>query len=315
MERRKFLAGSAAAFSGAALLSGAQSSSIVQSSREVKIRAVDDMDAYLGMRIPEETQEIGCGGTLEIPVTNQTKEPLDQISFVPQARGTSVEIVEYKDPGELEVGQQGILEVTLECKTSNSSVRFTTDLGFDIEASSISGDTVIDADRKNVIHLSCDCTPETGGLSFVAFCGDIDEDDIKQEELGIGTSNGKFKSFYWELEGDAGEALERVVLFGGFGEYSEEFYGEDGDDDEADNGPVYIAIDYSDDSSNTGSVHIDNVLYGTDDPYIRIGPPSQHDPNHSSCPCFEEGQGVKYDVESLTFEDGCGGKPDDTGQP
>jgi hypothetical protein len=289
MNRRKFLAGSAATLTGSGLLVGTQSISRVESRRTVRIQVEDDEDAYLGL-YPEisfgGTWEIEeCNGELQLGLSNQTKEDPIDVTVALELEGDSIELEE--DELEATVPRGETRTVTIEASCDPGADEEEAELELDISGEGEeTDDTLIQAHRELTVECSC---PETE-TRFVAFCGDIDESDI---DLDVTASQNR-ETVDWELDPDPVN-LDQIVLYGGYGSFGC-----------LPSGPVFINVEPSG-TSGTVTVRCSSGNYTGDGTAV-----SASNSNRSqSCPCSEETTGVKFEIaDDGTIEgvkDGCSG--------
>ena len=210
MKRRRFIVGTATAAIGGSALLGSGAFSRVESHREVTIEVVGDEDAYLRLTfdnrgvdtLEDEEQSFECEGELEITVTNQTKDRIDDIELIPIFENTEVENVSTKvpDESELEVGESKEIIVEFNCVPG---VKSTGTFGFDITVEDKKGETIIEAHREDVIEIDCECPFDTD-ISWVAFCRD--DGKVEADITGIDQN-----TVTWESP----KQIDEVVLFGG----------------------------------------------------------------------------------------------------
>lgn len=272
MNRRKFLVGSTAALTSTGLFVGTQGFSRVGSQREVRIQVEGDEDAYLGLHFPDETFSFECFDTLEIPITNQTKEKLVEIEIEPEIVGNGVSLDDYEVSEEIATGEQGYISAELSCESGETTQAY---FGFDIEVEGESGETLINAQRGSEVELECFC--ETG-LSFVAFCGDVDNGDL--DNVSVHVADGDADRITWDTD----KILDKVVLYGGFG--GRDFEGKQ------------TFLNFTTGIDN-GEVSVDDDAA---DEVVPRNPPEGTETGQSpDCPGGENSAGVKFELASGAF--------------
>jgi len=174
MNRRKFLAGSAATLTGSGLLVGTQGTSQVESHRNTQIETVCDGKAYLRMVHdengntiefdcdPRERIEFDCKTDIQITLKNQAKEDLDKIQFDPVIEGEGVTIENVDVPGSLALGQKDTIDVTVECDGKTEGSLPTLSFGIEVGGD----DTWIEAHRSHAFELECDCSSEETAYAY-----------------------------------------------------------------------------------------------------------------------------------------------------
>ena len=291
MKRRDVLATMGAATAAGSVLVGAGAYTRVEAQRGVTVEIVGDEDAYLGLRYGD--LDVECGDVVTfVTITNQLKQPvsIDDVGFA------DVDGIELSDPwfvrcsdgtvfeeaDELDVGQCVKVKVEiLDCPVDPITV----DVPFGVEVSEDDVLVIAQGSGDRSVEITCEC-PDIGGLSWVAFCGEVHADDIDFDYLFH--DDDRIKGISWSIDHPSADELQRVVLWGGFGEY-----------DEYDTGPVYLSFDVDSDGTS-GEVII------TEEDEERAGTSEL-----ASCPCDTEGAGVKFDLNDdgtiAAVEDGCGG--------
>jgi len=315
MKRRTFVVGMGTAAAGGSALLGSGAFSRTEPQRNVVIETVGDEDAYMRL-VYDEILEFGCEGELTLRLTNQFKEgALSDITVTFTAENDNVTLgdpvvaeladeseatgsaessdeseatgsAEPSDAGDevevstsLEQGEEAEITLPVECNTEEET---TTTVTFDVEGGSDgSASSVIVEDRE--VELTCSCAGT--GISFIAFCGDVDEGDV---EFTVDTAND---SVEWEL---LNGTLGRIVLYGGFSSYD---YG---------NGPYFLNFNNvaSDGTSGTVQVGGETEALSKDDAEDEYG-------QTPSCPCYGAESGVKFNISDdgtvKEVDDGCGG--------
>lgn len=315
-----------ATIGGSALL-GSGAFSEVSSHRSVTIEVAEDPDAYLGLDgcpgSPNSSYTTIEGGHLAIDMSSDNPTEgggegvnVDAYSafgrvFQVTNQGKQEVCVYVEDDGDWPETGDGERRVDfyLENDTDRSIVDIENAVFIDVGESFCvgiktrtdglePGDTLLD-DLDDQIEIVSDavCLPEprvppeeivdTSGISFVAFCGNINKGDIESLSFVV-DDDGVAEGVTWELNGGS---LEWVVLFGG---------GLPGD-----GGQNFLNFEI--DSGQT------EVAIGEQDRTVERNNGNTENGQHPSCPCIDGfgGDGVKYDVsDDGTFSSassGCGG--------
>lgn len=309
MKRRHMLASMGAFTAGGSLVIGSGAFSSVEANREVAVDVVGDPDAYLGLVYPSEGGEsepqkvVVASGEREnlFKATNQVTAEIEEFNLeILEGEGDfdTIELHEkdtenciQPETDEFGVGDCAQIEIELEC-----SEEVTGTLELEIEAKG-------EGEHFDIIGVRTwdslvECTPpgvDIGGLSWVSFCGSVDDTDIEFDYLF--EEDGRIEGVEWELKEDSDGSLERVVLWGGFGEFTWGDFGVNCEDiDEVDcngfdqsdspNGPVYLSFDVDEESGEAIIGEQNELRY----------PSGPERGTLASCPCDKEGDGVKYNL-------------------
>lgn len=252
MKRRTFLLGISTAAAGGSALLGSGAFSEVSPQRAAEVEVVGDENAYLRLEYPDLSVE--CSNTVTlVEITNLSKEELTSFDIkIISVGGGTVENVQT--PGSLTVGESGDVTAEVDCDgTETATVTFT------VEAAG--SETSVRAKHRSN-DISCDCQSTTG-ISFVAFCGDVDESDIDC------TVDAADDTVEWENNGDG--TIDVLVLYGGFGSYTSK-------------GPYFL--NFNDPPNGTVSV-------GEEDEKV----PKDDTSQEPSCPSPDQtNSGVKFEV-------------------
>ncbi|MFC7072309.1 hypothetical protein ACFQJ7_05400 [Halovenus rubra] len=209
MKRRRFLFGSSAALTGTGLLVGSRGTTTAETQRKMQIQVEGDEDAYLGMEIPE-TFEFGCKETFNIPLRNQTNDPLSRVDGSANLSGGGIQLLDYQFPDSLGLGEQKPLTVTFSCGDNTQAVG---EFGFDIRAESEGGHTLINAQRNSEVNLECSCIDR----QRIVLVGFAPKSDTNPSELNPSVEpnwhddDGEVVGIKWKTD----VAVEEVVLHGG----------------------------------------------------------------------------------------------------
>lgn len=207
MNRRTFVAGLGTATLGGSALLASGSYSRVESQRAVTIETVGDEDAYLRL-VYQDSEIEDCERQITlVELTNQFKEPLDDIEVDFETTNENITFEELDAPEELGVGEAAVVTLDASC-TSDEPV--TTTVTFTIEAE---GEETSVTVQDRTIEVTCECPPEVlpgKEISFIAFCGD---DPVTVEEVTVTHVNedGEPTGVEWKTE----DPVEEVVLWGG----------------------------------------------------------------------------------------------------
>ena len=322
MRRRHVLASMGAATAGASALVGTGAFSRVESQRDVTIEVVGDEDAYLGLRYGD--LEVECGQVVTfVKITNQLKQSvkIDDVGF------DEIDDIELSDPwfvrceteegedeefgsGEyLDVGRCVEVRVAvLECPPEGASV----EVPFDVEVSDDDVLVIAQGSGDRQVEIDCDC-PRDPGLSWVAFCGDVDAGDIVDLQIlyddeYTDTDTDLDEGVRWTLRDGFDGTITGVVLFGGYGEFTAR----------EDYNQLFLNYEYSDEMTEVMLDRDDPDDLGSDELVVWEPPTGTETGQHPSCPCrdertenewLDEKRGVKFEVDDvgqLNAEDGEG---------
>ena len=285
MKRRHVLASMGALTASGSALVGAGAFTRVESQREVRIEVEGDEDAYLGLKYGS-LDNVECGDTVTFgTITNQLKQPvkIDHVGF------SDVYDIELSEPmfvrcpdGEkfdeddefLDVGECVEIRVTIEdCPVEEETV----DVPFRVEVDGEDVLLVAQESAERSVAITCEC-PRDPDLSFVAFCGDVEDTDI--ENLEILYEDGEDIGVSWEFTAGFDDSkLKSIVLYGGGlgppGEQAFLNYEYDGETTE-------VLIDREDDD------------WGADERVIWSPPGSTESGQEPSCPCRDNREDAEY---------------------
>ena len=298
MKRRNVLASMGAITAGGSALVGAGAYTRVEAQRGVTVEVVGDEEAYLGLRYRD--LDVECGDVVTfVTITNQLKRPvsIDEVGF------DDVDDVALSEPWFVRCGNDAAFEATdklevgecvqvrveiLDCPVDPVSV----EVPFDVEVSDDDVLVVAQGSGERSVGITCECPRETG-VSFVAFCGDVDGDDIADLEI-VFDEDGRDEGVRWELDGDSTAAIEGVVLFGGFGEFTaQEDYNQLFLNYEYESGMTEATIDRTDEANLGSNLLVKRYPQGGTDPETG---------QHPSCPCRDD-----RDDEAAEWLDTLGG--------
>lgn len=299
MNRRRFILGMGAASlgGGAVLATGTSGFSRVESSREIRIQSVADPEAYLGMTVTE-PDPVHCEGTVVlVTLTNQLKQnttlelrDLLDVEDTNQDSEISISVPDGQLGQTFGVGESIDVEIHVSCPPSTDSY---IDIQFGVTVDGWDSADMEDVVRitaqpveesvpgkERQIRIYCECHSIPDGLSFVAFCGDVEPTDVSWEV--VFDEDGDTIGVDWAIHDDA--SISQLVLFGG-------------GLNQTDGRQEFLNFDVTDNQTSG------TALIGDQDEAVPRYPPEQTDTGQTpDCPCVDPASGVKVDVETDEVE-------------
>ena len=294
MNRRKFILGTGSVTLGgsALIVSGSGAFSRSESHRVVRIQPADDENAYLGLEVSD--RDVDCDDVVTlVTLTNQLKQDTilevdgliknDDIDELNEQ--ITIEILGESMEKSFAVGESIQIEIDVSCEPG---VDDHVDIQFGVEVTGMdggTGDEIVRISAQPVgrevpgknreIRVGCSCPISVDGLSFIAFCGDIDEEAVEFEY--ILTEDNVVEGVSWSRS--SGE-LDTVVLFGGGLDQTEEGKQE------------FLNFEVGDE--------VDGVaMIGDQDETVPRNPPEETSTGQTpDCPCPNAGSGVKFNLQN-----------------